>query len=111
MTWRVADQQYGPGGSTTTPPVEPPPTDTTPPGTSIGSGPSASTTSTSATFAFTATQSGSTFECKLDAGAYGACTSPKTYSGLGPGWHRFSVRALDPAANTEASRASQTWSG
>jgi hypothetical protein len=109
VTWRVADQSYGPGASTTTPPVDPPPTDTTPPGTSISDGPSATTTSTSASFAFTATQAGSTFECKLDAGAYATCTSPKDYSGLSVGAHTFSVRATDPAGNTDATPATQTW--
>ena len=108
VTWRVADQQYGPGASST-PPVEPPPTDTTPPGTSISSGPANPTTSTSASFAFTATQSGSTFECKLDAGAYATCTSPKSYSGLSVGSHTFSVRAIDPAGNTDATPATRTW--
>jgi hypothetical protein len=109
VTWAPADQVYGPGASTTTPPTEPPPTDTTPPGTSISDGPSASTTSTSASFAFTATQSGSTFECKLDAGAYATCTSPKDYSGLSVGAHTFSVRATDPAGNTDATPATQAW--
>jgi hypothetical protein len=109
VTWRVADQRYGPGAGTSTTPTVPPPPDATPPGTSISSGPSASTTSTSASFAFTATQAGSTFECKLDAGAYAACTSPKTYSGLSFGSHTFSVRAIDPAGNADATPATQTW--
>jgi hypothetical protein len=109
VDWAPADQDYGPGGSTTTPPVDTPPADTTPPGTLIGSGPSASTTSTSASFEFSTTESGSTFACKLDYGAYAACTSPKTYSGLSTGVHTFSVRATDPAGNVDASPARQTW--
>jgi hypothetical protein len=60
----------------------PPPSDTTAPDTTITSAQADPTTSTSAWFAFTATESGSTFACKLDAGAYAACTSPKAYSRL-----------------------------
>jgi hypothetical protein len=86
-----------------------PPADTTPPDTTITSGPSNPTTSTSASFAFSSSESGSAFECKLDAGAYGACTSPKSYSGLSTGSHTFSVRATDAAGNTDATPASQTW--
>ena len=103
VDWRVADQQYGPGAGTTTPP------DTTAPDTTIVSAPADPSTSTSASFAFTATESGSTFECKLDAGAYGACTTPKSYGGLATGSHTFSVRATDVAGNTDASAASWTW--
>src|SRR5262249_50215028 len=40
--------------------------DTTGPGTSITSGPAASTTATSATFTFTSDEDGVTFECRLD---------------------------------------------
>ncbi len=87
----------------------PPPSDTTPPDTSITSGPSGSTTSTSASFAFSSTESGSTFECKLDSGSYAACTSPKSYSALATGSHTFSVRATDAAGNTDASAATQSW--
>jgi Bacterial Ig domain/Bacterial Ig-like domain/Right handed beta helix region len=83
--------------------------DTTPPDTTIGSGPSNPTTSTSASFAFTSSEPASTFQCKLDAGAYAACTSPKSYSGLSTGPHTFSVRATDPAGNTDASPATFTW--
>jgi hypothetical protein len=83
--------------------------DTTPPNTSISSGPASSTTSTSASLVFTATESGSTFECKLDSGAYAACASPKTYSGLGVGSHQFSVRAKDAAGNLDATPATQSW--
>jgi hypothetical protein len=83
--------------------------DTTAPDTTLTSGPTATTTSTSASFAFTSSEAGSTFECKLDAGGYAACTSPKAYSGLSTGSHTFSVRATDAAGNVDASPASQTW--
>jgi hypothetical protein len=59
----------------------------------ITSGPPSPTTSTSATFTFTG-ESGASFECKLDAAAYAACSSPKPYTGLGVASHTFRVRAL-----------------
>jgi uncharacterized delta-60 repeat protein len=83
--------------------------DTTAPDTTITGGPSGTVTATSATFTFTATQAGSTFECKLDTGAYAACATPKTYAGLAKGNHTFTVRAKDPAGNTDASPATRTW--
>ncbi len=86
------------------------PPDTTPPDTSISSGPSGTTASTSASFAFSSTEPGSSFECKLDSGAFAACSSPKAYSGLGEGAHSFSVRATDTAGNTDPSPASRSWS-
>jgi hypothetical protein len=83
--------------------------DTSAPDTNITDGPSGSTTATSAQFSFTATESPSTFECKLDSGAYAACTSPKSYTGLSVGSHTFSVRAKDAANNTDASPAARAW--
>jgi hypothetical protein len=83
--------------------------DGTAPDTSITSGPTGTVSSTSASFAFSATQAGSSFECKLDAGTYEACTSPKAYSGLSSGSHTFSVRAKDAAGNVDATPATRTW--
>jgi len=84
------------------------PPDTTPPDTTITSGPDASTNSTSAAFAFTSTESG-TFECKLDTGAYMACTPPVSYTGLADGGHTFTVQAIDDAGNIDGTPASHTW--
>jgi hypothetical protein len=86
-----------------------PPPDTTAPDTTITSAPADPTASTSASIAFNASESGSVFECKLDAGAYGNCSSPKAYTALSTGAHTFSVRASDAAGNTDASPASRTW--
>ena len=47
--------------------------DLLPPETSISSGPSGTVATGSASFGFTSSEAGSTFECRLDAGAWGAC--------------------------------------
>ena len=89
--------------------VEAAPADTTPPDTTIGSGPPASTSSTAATFAFTSSEAGSTFQCSLDGAAFAGCTSPAAYTGLAPGAHTFAVRAVDPAGNVDAAPATSAW--
>jgi len=71
--------------------------------------PSTPANSTTATFSFTATEAGSTFECQLDRGGYSICTSPINYSGLTEGNHTFEVRATDVAGNTDPTPASYTW--
>jgi hypothetical protein len=90
------------------PPVNPPP-DTTPPNTTIKSGPSGTITSTGANFSFTSSESGSSFQCKLDSDSWAGCTSPKGYSSLALGGHTFSVKATDGAGNTDASPATRSW--
>jgi hypothetical protein len=86
-----------------------PPADTAAPQTTILSGPPATTTATTASFGFASSESGSTFQCKLDSGSWSACSSPKEYSFLTIGSHAFQVRATDSAGNTDASAASRTW--
>jgi hypothetical protein len=79
------------------------------PDTNITSKPPDPSNSTSASFSFTGTLAGSTFECKLDNDAYTACSSPITYTGLGAGTHTFYVRAIDPQGITDPTPASYTW--
>lgn len=84
--------------------------DTTPPNTTIDSAPSSPTASTSAAFTYSSSESGSTFECKLDSGAFASCPAAGTnYSSLGEGSHTVQVRATDGAGNTDPSPASHTW--
>jgi hypothetical protein len=63
-------------------------------------------TDATASFAFAGDDgSGSgvgSFECRLDAAAFAACTSPQGYTGLADGTHKFAVRATDVAGNTSA---------
>jgi hypothetical protein len=87
----------------------PPPSDTTAPETTVDSGPSGTVSSTSASFSFSSTETGSNFECKLDTGSFEACTSPTSLTNLSDGSHTFQVRATDVAGNTDATPASQTW--
>src|SRR5919197_4423409 len=97
VSWRVADQHFGPSDAGS-PSPDP---DQTPPNTTISSGPSGSTTSNSASFSFTSSEPTSTFECRLDASDFASCSSPKTYTGLAVGQHTFSVRATDAAGHVD----------
>ena len=83
--------------------------DTIAPNTTITAQPANPTSQTSASFSFTSTEAGSSFQCSLDGAAFAACTSPQNYAGLAAGAHTFQVRATDPAGNTDASSASYTW--
>jgi hypothetical protein len=84
--------------------------DTTAPETTIGAGaPASGTTSTSASFNFSASEQGSTFECSLDGAPYAACTSPKEYTGLAAGAHEFRVRAKDANGNVDSTPATHSW--
>jgi hypothetical protein len=60
--------------------------------------PQATTTSTAASFAWTAS-SGSRVWCSLDGGSAGACTSPKSYNSLRLGAHSFTVTAWNKQSN------------
>jgi hypothetical protein len=83
--------------------------DTAPPDTTIISGPSGATNDPTPTFTFSSSESGSTFECKLDAGSFSFCSSPKTTAHLADGSHTFSVRATDPVGNVDDTPASRTF--
>ena len=83
--------------------------DTVPPDTSITSQPSSLANTSTPSFGFTATQSGSSFECNLDGAGFTSCSSPKSYAGVADGAHTFQVRAIDPAGNVDVSPASYSW--
>ncbi|MEA2134479.1 MAG: large repetitive protein [Solirubrobacteraceae bacterium] len=83
--------------------------DTSAPDTTITSGPSGTVAGNQATFAFVSTETGGTFQCRLDGGAYAACASPHTVSNIAPGTHVLAVRATDAAGNTDATAATRTW--
>jgi acid phosphatase type 7 len=86
-----------------------PPADTTAPDTTITSGPSGTLKSREAEFTFSSNETGSTFECKLDGGAFAPCTSPAGLSNLSDGTHTFDVKATDAAGNTDPTPASRRW--
>ena len=52
--------------------------DMTPPETTIDSGPSGLTNDPTPSFTFSSSAAGSSFECKIDTGAFSPCSSPKT---------------------------------
>jgi hypothetical protein len=83
--------------------------DTTPPDTFITSAPSDPSASPDATFEFTSSEAGSTFECSLDSAAFSPCSSPAEYTGLADGPHSFEVRATDGSGNTDSTPASYSW--
>ena len=83
--------------------------DTAAPDTSIDQKPSNPSNSATATFTFSASETGSGFECSLDSAVYTLCTSPQNLSNLSEGSHTFSVRARDVAGNLDLTPASYSW--
>jgi hypothetical protein len=85
--------------------------DTAAPQTTLDDGPVAGSTiaDSTPTFAFSSTETGSTFSCKLDGGPAVTCDSPLTPSALADGEHTFSVTAADAAGNVDESPATVTF--
>jgi hypothetical protein len=85
-------------------------TDSTPPETTIAKGPKDTTKKKTATFIFSSSEPGSTFECRLDGNlGFSPCTSPQKVRKISLGKHTFEVRATDQAGNTEAAAATDQW--
>jgi hypothetical protein len=109
VTATDAGGKSDPSPATSTWMVEGTASDTTDPETSITAGPPVASQSTAATFELASNEPGSAFACKLDAGAWTACTTPVDHAGLSPGPHTFAVRAIDSAGNVDQSPAMWNW--
>src|SRR5207248_63986 len=84
--------------------------DLTAPNTTIDTHPGDPSNNTTPNFSFSSSESGSTFECRIDGGSWTSCSSPHSISpALSEGSHTFDVRATDPAGNTDGSAATYTW--
>lgn len=72
----------------------------------ITDGPQGEVTATTATFTFQASGPAplTSFECRLDAGAWAECASPHEIQGLGGGPHVFEVRLQGPLADPTPDR-------
>jgi hypothetical protein len=57
-------------------------------------------------FHFSSNEPGGSFRCQLDGKAFRVCAPPKSFGHLGPGRHRFSVKAIDAAGNEDPTPAS-----
>ncbi len=75
----------------------------------LRSRPPRTTTSTSASFAFSAWDTKSTYQCSLDGAAFTACASPKAYSKLAVRNHTFRVRAISSTGVLDTTPATYTW--
>lgn len=54
---------------------------------------------------FSASETGSTFECRFDSARFRSCSPPASNSNLAIGFHKFEARATDPAGNTDQTAA------
>ena len=85
------------------------PPDTKAPETTITKAPSGKVRKRKARIAFTADEVGARFECKLDRRDWAGCTAPVRLRHVKPGRHRFRVRAIDAAGNTDPTPAKAKW--
>ncbi len=83
--------------------------DTLEPETTITVAPDELTGDDTPTFALSSGEDGATFECRVDADPFAACSSPHTTAALADGAHTFEARATDAAGNTDATPASRAF--
>jgi Ca2+-binding RTX toxin-like protein len=87
--------------------------DTAAPETTITSAPAAITDNATPTIEFASSEVGSSFQCRYDAEAFRACSGPGATdtraATLADGAHTFQVRAVDGAANADATPATATF--
>jgi predicted outer membrane repeat protein len=85
-----------------------------PPGPTIDTGPSGVIAGGTATFEFSSDDPTATFVCRLSSGSspgtFETCTSPKTYSGLGPGNYVFQVALADQSGQPASAVAFRQFS-
>jgi VCBS repeat protein/Big-like domain-containing protein len=77
----------------------------TPPETTLDSGPAGLTNDSTPTFTFSSNDSSSTFQCRINSGAFASCSAPHTRSVLPDGDYTFEVRATDDAGRTDPTPA------
>lgn len=80
----------------------------TPPDTVLTRSPPAIMRTADADFRFTATITGSSFDCKVDATPFVPCSSPEIVT-VGEGQHTFTVRAKSAAGTVDPTPAMYTW--
>jgi len=83
--------------------------DTNPPIVTFNSQPNAYINMATASFSFSASDSGSgvnRIECSYNNAAFAVCASPITLSGLSESAHTFKIRAIDNAGNVSATQSS-----
>lgn len=83
--------------------------DFTPPDTSITASPSSLSLSPTASFSYSSSEPGSSFECRLGGGFSPCPASGTTYNDLPNGSYTFEVRATDTAGNVDSVPAAYSW--
>ncbi|MFV2058140.1 MAG: chitobiase/beta-hexosaminidase C-terminal domain-containing protein, partial [Thiohalomonadales bacterium] len=78
------------------------------PETTINSGPTSIGKATNATFDFTSSEAGSSFQCALDSPTFTTCTSPWSITLL-EGPHTFRVQATNTSGQTDTTPAVYDW--
>ncbi|MDQ3944658.1 MAG: Ig-like domain-containing protein, partial [Actinomycetota bacterium] len=79
------------------------------PDTVIDTGPQGTVRSGEAVFAFSSSEGGSAFQCRLDGGSFEGCSSPRSYPGLADGAHTFEARALSADGRPDPTAARLEW--
>ena len=82
--------------------------DTDPPNTTLTAQPKAKTKKKGATFGFTSSEAGSSFECSLNGAPFTSCSSPHSVIAK-KGKNSFAVRAKDPSGNLDQTPATYDW--